>query len=564
MIFLNLHNMAYSQFAQTTIPNQVITNPAFTQSVVNTGCDAKAYTCDPAMDEFRAYVWDGTSPTLLVQYANQNAVQFETAIALPITATDPDVCLVYNTAANSFPIHNGFPAAFVVFKNNGNVYLNIYSAAAQPGLFQCNSSPGFVLFSSTLLGAVTNNTAINIDSDRRNRFAIVWDDNGLLKSRAGRVNANGNVTYGTTVTIPLVGTPTTASMPDVAIFNPENNAGQAEALYCYKGTKNNEDYIVVQKEKLNAVINNNGITGSVEREEVFGQFIEATWPRITTSRPVLATDFPTIQYTKGAWFVCYELHDVQNDLNDIGAFSSIYDSEIIPNITEQLPVVYTNAQDFPGWSAINNSTATYQDNLRPACTFDQGLPCIHPPDLKHDCHSNITLAWTHLDANGKQKPIMLYVDPYDASIQLNPVTLDPNMNFNFNGAFSTYQNYLYNEVSLVNIFSGLESTISVAGEQTGRMAFLWGDNIANRMLYKIRLQGQGPRLGYATLEQSNLQNATTWQSFMETENTNIGSYVFYDNIGRQVSMEEIQGNKLYSFYFARHITNGNHIRLIKQ
>jgi hypothetical protein len=246
--------MTYSQFAQTTIPNQVITNPAVTPNVVNTGCDAKAYICDPAMDEFRAYVWDGTSPTLLVQYANPNAVQFETAISLPITATDPDVCLVYNTAANSFAIHNGFPAAFVVFKNNGNVYLNIYSAAAQ-SIFTCNTSPGFVLFSSTLLGAVTNNTAINIDSDRRNRFAIVWDDNGVLKSRAGRVNANGNVTYGTTVTIPLVGTPTTASMPDVAIFNPLNNAGQAEVMYTYEGKKAGDDYVVVQREKLNAVIN---------------------------------------------------------------------------------------------------------------------------------------------------------------------------------------------------------------------------------------------------------------------------------------------------------------------
>nr|MBK9650932.1 hypothetical protein [Bacteroidota bacterium] len=553
--------MAYSQFAQTTIPNQVITNPAVAQSVVNTGCDARAYSCDPLMDEFRAYVWDGTSPTLLVQYANQNAVQFETAIALPITATDPDVCLVYNTAANSFPIHNGFPAAFVVFKDNGNVYLNIYSAAAQ-SIFTCNTSPGFVLFSSTLLGAVTNNTAINIDSDRRNRYAAVWDDNGLLKSRAGRVNANGNVTYGTTVTIPLVGTPTTASMPDVAIFNPLNNAGQAEVMYTYEGKKAGDDYVVVQREKLNSIINNNGITGTVEREENFGQ-LEVKWPRITASRPVLANDFPTQLFTKGAWFVCYELHDVQNDLNDIGAFSSIYDSEIIPNVTEQLPVVYTNLSLINAPGKINNSNGLGEDNLRPACTFDQGLPCIHPPDLKHDCHSNITLAWTHLNANGKQKVIMLYVDPIDASIQLNPVAIDPNMNFNFTGAFSTYQNYLYNEVSIVNIFSGLESTISVAGEQTGRMAFLWGDNIANRMLYKIRVQGQGPRLGFDTMEQNNLQNTTTWQLFVEAAGSNIYNYTFYDNIGRQVGLANIEASNVDAFYFARHITNGNNIRIIK-
>lgn len=66
------------------------------------------------------------------------------------------------------------------------------------------------------------------------------------------------------------------------------------------------------------------------------------------------------------------------------------------------------------------------------------------------------------------------------------------------------------------------------------------NNIANCMLYKIRVQGQGPRLGFDTMEQNNLQNTTTWQLFVEAAGSNIYNYTFYDNIGRQVGLANIE------------------------
>ena len=456
-----------AQYWPATIPS-IAAYPSV--GVTNTGCDFIRCSSTTFNGTLKAIVSDGSNPKLFVSAQSGGTTQ-QLTVNLNSLAQDPDVALTFRGNGT----FTAFAAVLVAYTIPGvGMYLDVY---------RYDFTNTISLYSTTSLGVTggsNNITAINIDTDSKDYFAIVWDEQGAghLSTAVGKItNPGGSMLVTLHPSFYLVDpmscsgsglAPSPYIMPDVAVYstNVANNANDVVVYYTFVNA-NNE--VMIQAERMNSLIAQvsygTNIICSRNSNYVY------SWPRIATQR-YNATAGNGVAQT-GVTMV-YEMFNTANNTYDVGGTTSMFDLNSNSYISV-VDYIYTDGSYWTAnspigpYSAINSGVL---QNSKPVVAYNNasGIFNTGKPVM--------TIGFTHF--NGTEiLPLCFYANEKGKGIASNAtVGLNP-------------QPFL----EIPTPRSGDEGYLSISGEQTSNILYAWSNNAGSEILYKVGVMGNSLKIG---------------------------------------------------------------------
>lgn len=453
--------------AATLVATQTY-NQTTSTGVSNTGNDYIVYT-DPStsvVEKMNVAVCDGSVPQLMWTYKVTGTTLAVGSLQLVSSyAFDPDVCLLFR--------NNRF-FAVVVYSDPvaGASYVECYAYTVGTNTWSLTTQ-----INQTVLGA-NMATAINVDSDQKDHFAIVWDVGGTASNTHCYIVA-GN--WSTTFLEPVICSitnpgvllprltnggntlPMPYKMPDIGVFDETNSV----ADYIVTVIDDDDDVATYGVIRKGDVCNNNmpsSFTTDFYRTDATHVY---TWPRVARHRHVGSP-------LQEGYTVVYSDYDPTGVTYDINGHTNFYDATI-PGFVNTDNVYTDGSAEFgPTPSGnylpqINSKTLT-----KPVVSYERQSGSTSPITSQH-----FVVAFNAIDGNNDVYPLAFYTYNYDGI------------------PYTTVSIYDFNQVPILSSNPNDEQIISVAGEQSHVFLYSWYDanNNGGSMCYKLVTSGAKFRTG---------------------------------------------------------------------
>lgn len=354
-----------AQFILAT--NSDVLNSVF--NIENTGNAVSEFFYQPIgiYGDMRVSVCDGNDASF-VWSATSTAAYTDGILNFPLGITDPDVALGEKGQV-----------AMVVYEVNGGIYLEQYQ-------FNVLNN-GFFLMDGPLLIGAGENPNIDIYSYNGTIFktVIVWQDGNTIKTRTtggsfGSITAEVQVNLNTSYDY---------QKPDVSIRGSGTSGGVANPMlisytYVEHSTNNNDDYLIVQQEWFNDVVNNTltnnvislGLKRTLPGEQYGHPRIATPWQLISSTAPGFNDFSVVVDRTNGSDYF------IESVTSNGGILSSMGGRPVSIN--------YFNSISTSLPPPINISTDI---NKKPALDY---------------IGDNIIIAWTYFDGPGNTPGAVTY------------------------------------------------------------------------------------------------------------------------------------------------------------
>ena len=479
MLLFNLLFLEKSvaQFYPAINNNLVAAN---SMQVANTGNDVKNYS-NNGSETIRAIVYDGDTPSLFYEFLQANSSVNAGTINLNYSdAIDPDVALI----ARFFPGANTWRAyALVCYSRpGGGIYLEIFNFNYGVNTFGQHTLMSIGSTTSSLVS-----TAINIDSDQQDRFAVTWDEQGgagQILTMAGYLKANGGFAFGPNalpLPIPLYcgppppGLPNIAPLkqPDVAVFSAGGGGGGiANCIVNYSMIDALGDIHVGVQRFVDLIAGTPGSGWDFCIEAQNGDVYNL--PRIACQRYNSG-----ISFAQTGVSVVYEIYNPNTQTSNIGSTTTFFDMTGTGFSSLNTYVLTDGTYNLIDPAFPISSSATLQDisqspiiNTAPVLSYNRKSGAFNPDA------SILVVGWNH--------------NAGSSSLPLSILQLADGRGFNLSIGGGNYANN-YLEIPLNP--TGSEGILSISGEQTNNMFYSWYDNISFDHSYKANNYGSVLKLG---------------------------------------------------------------------